>query len=97
MKILKKIINKRINVNWFWKKSNIDEDFKFWCVILDISDVFFDKNDWLLSINGTYWRKLGGLRSSDIKHDDDNDKEWEEHVQERRGGGLGITGGGGGK
>ncbi len=96
MKILRKIIIKRINVNWFWKISNIDEGLEFWLVILDIWDVLIDKNDWLLLINGIYLRKLGGLRSSDIKHDDD-DKERAEHVQERWGGGPGITGGGRGK
>ncbi len=64
--------------------------------MVEIWDVLLDKNDWFLSVNGTYWRKLGGLRSSDMKHEDD-EKVCAEHVQERWGGGPSIIGGGGGK
>ncbi len=51
---------------------------------------------WLLITHGIYLRDDEGLRSLDNTQENDG-KELEVHVQERRGGGPGRTGGGGGK
>ena len=63
-------MNKSRNVKWLETKLIIDRDVGVWCVDFDTWDEFIDKNDWFLSLNGTYCRKSGGLRSSEIKHDD---------------------------
>ena len=91
-----RIIKSRRTVRCVFTNCTKGEIFEFAYGSFIIGDVVLIADDWLAVINGTYVRKLGGFKSSDTKQDED-DNEWEEHVQERRGGGPGINGGGGGK